>query len=487
MDHVCTITSISGGAIPAIVYALAKAHNVDEKTCFSDLYKSIVENNLAEQMLEHFYKTKDTERSFIKSLAHVYNEVFFKNATFGAIIDMMKEEGLHHFSVDSTDFELGLPFRFQATMPLNIQNREEPFGVIGNKIHKIDRDKAKDIRIADIMAATSCFPLAFEPIVFPKDFQFSDPAMNTLENGAEYFLMDGGLLDNQGIDPMHHAEWHLSSIGRHHDLVILSDAGNKPIKKENKDIKWSCHSLGFWSIIGFVVSLCLLISSIYFHKTDSPFVSGLTLMGGISLLLVLIISNCLVFKIKEYICKELKIKGNFKILWRSSINDIATFLKARATTIYRMVDFVMMGHIKKVAYNGLKNREFIRGKVQMNSLTVLSKGGKWNKILNKRNQADKSLVPSRIMRQNTKKANMMNTTLWFTPEEINKGIPQALLACGQYTTCWNLLQHIDKIKVLSPEELSEGQKMIIRLEPILKGDWDRFNKKPQQLAKTYNI
>ena len=486
IDHVHTMTSISGGALPAFAFALANARNIDRVDSFKELYKSLVENNLGDQMLEHFNHSKDPEKSFIKSLAFVYSQVFFKDAKFGEIIDMMQTDEMHHFSVDATDFELGIPFRFQATAELNIPDRDEPYGVIGNRTHKIERNRASEIRISDIMAATSCFPLAFEPIVYPTDFQFQDLNMRRLNNGAEYLLMDGGLVDNQGVDPMNHAEWHLSAIEKHHDLVILSDAGNKPIKKEEKPIKWSKHSLMFWNIIAIVFSVILVLASLYLYQMNSFFYSGLTLMGSVSVFAVMLIVNLIMCKLKDYICDNLQFQGNFTMMWFTGINEMITFLKARATTVYRMVDFVMMGHIKKVAYRELSGQASLKSKVLMNSLPVLSNGGKWDKILRRRNHPDRSLTPSKALKRNTKKANTMKTTLWFTWDEKVKGIPLSLLACGQYTTCWNLLQHIDRIKALPEEERSEGQKMIISLEPILKGDWDRFNANPLILANSYS-
>lgn len=485
IDHVHTITSISGGAIPAFAYALANAHETDRVECFKDLYKRLIENNVGEQMLEHFNSSKDPDKSFVKSLAYVYNQSFFGEAKFGEIIDLMAIDELHHFSVDATDFELGIPFRFQATAALNIPDRNEPYGVIGNRTHKIDRSRASEIRISDIMAATSCFPLAFEPIIYPTDFQFHDPNMRRLDNGAEYLLMDGGLVDNQGIDPMNHAEWHLSAIEKHHDMVILSDAGNKPIKKEEKPIRLSKHSLLFWNNISVGLSIILFLVSLYLFKVNSPFYSGLAFMGGCFIFVIILIVDYLVQELKGYICDNLQFDGNFRMMWHTSINDIITFLKARATTVYRMVDFVMMGHIKKVAYKELSGQESLKSKVQMNSLPVLSNGGKWDKIFRKRNFPDRNLIPSKALKRNTKKANTMKTTLWFTLDEKVKGIPLSLLACGQYTTCWNLLQHIDRIKKLPENELSEGQKMIISLEPILKGDWERFNANPLILANSY--
>lgn len=481
IDHIHTITSISGGTIPAFVYALARANNTDRVECFKDLYKKLCENNIGEQLLEHFNQSKNEDKSFVKSLAAVYSKVFFGDVRFGQIIESMSDDGLHHFSVDATDFELGIPFRFQATTALNIPGRDEPYGVIGNKIHKIERDKAKEIRIADIMAATSCFPLAFEPIVFPTDFKH----MNRLESDAEYLLMDGGLVDNQGIDPMNHAEWHLSASERHHDLVILSDAGNKPIKQPEKPVKWSKHDLTFWNRGLSLIALLAFVSSYYLSVVGIPFWSGLSLMTGISVIVGELIVNGLMVWIKGKFCGNLQFGGNFKMLWHTSVNDMVTFVKARATTVYRMVDFVMMGHIKKVAYRELSGRDSLRNKVQVVSLPVLSKGGKWNNILNRRNQENNELTPSKVLKMNTKKANTMRTSLWFTEDEKVKGIPLSLLACGQYTMCWNLLQYIDRIRELPEEERTEGQKMIYGLEGKLNGDWRRFNQSPTRLANSY--
>lgn len=62
IDHVHTMTSISGGALPAFAFALANARNIDRVDSFKELYKSLVENNLGDQMLEHFNHSKDPER-----------------------------------------------------------------------------------------------------------------------------------------------------------------------------------------------------------------------------------------------------------------------------------------------------------------------------------------------------------------------------------------------------------------------------------------
>ena len=37
--------------------------------------------------------------------------------------------------------------------------------------------------------------------------------------------MDGGLIDNQGVEPAYHVASHLNDEGKELDLAIISDAG----------------------------------------------------------------------------------------------------------------------------------------------------------------------------------------------------------------------------------------------------------------------
>ena len=63
---------------------------------------------------------------------------------------------------NSTEFRHGLNFRFQSS--------SNPRAVIGNNRVNISKEEAEAIRIADIVAASSCFPGCFEPLAFPEDF-----------------------------------------------------------------------------------------------------------------------------------------------------------------------------------------------------------------------------------------------------------------------------------------------------------------------------
>ena len=247
--------------------------------------------------------------------------------------------------MDATDFELGLPFRFQATCDISeIENRDEPYGVIGNRRHKIDREDARHIRLADIMTSTSCSPLVFEPITFPGEFKMGEWKTSMEEREISYQLMDGGLVDNQGIDPAVHAGLHLIGLKKGMDVFILSDAGVTPVKNQDNQMKISKRSPKFWfklsySLVG-VTWCAALVCCLY----GIHFACGLLL--GLSFLFV---ACCVVIKrlgkFAENAIRE-KVHFDFKssFMWNNSVNNIITFLKARVNTAYRMVDVVMMGY-----------------------------------------------------------------------------------------------------------------------------------------------
>ncbi len=78
---------------------------------------------------------------------------------------------------------------------------------IGNGNVTIPRNRAREIRLADIVASSSCFPVGFEPLVLPNDFfpaSANDLVFHTT-GGTQVLihrlgLIDGGVYDNQGIE-----------------------------------------------------------------------------------------------------------------------------------------------------------------------------------------------------------------------------------------------------------------------------------------------
>jgi hypothetical protein len=88
------------------------------------------------------------------------------------------------------------------------------------------------------------------------------------------------------------------------------------------------------------------------------------------------------------------------------------------------------------------------------------------------------LKPSATIRETAALAASMGTTLWFTPDEIEKdNMINVLIACGQFTSCWNLLEYIKNTKDASTN-LTVHHKDIFSLEQQLRLDWEAFKKDP---------
>ena len=91
------------------------------------------------------------------------------------------------------------------------------------------------------------------------------------------------------------------------------------------------------------------------------------------------------------------------------------------------------------------------------------------------------LVPSAAIQQNSARAASMGTTLWFSAEEKATGMPQSLLAAGQYTSCYNLLDYIEQIEQ-DPTNLTDGHRLLIGCKPQLLAAWQRFQQDPHWMV-----
>ena len=64
-----------------------------------------------------------------------------------------------------------------------------------------------------------------------------------------------------------------------------------------------------------------------------------------------------------------------------------------------------------------------------------------------------------------------------TQEEKEAGVHDSLIAAGQYTICWNLLEYIETIKK-DPSNTNEHHQLILACEEQLRKDWEKFQKDP---------
>ena len=484
LDHVHTITSISGGALTGMRFVISEAEQIDRKETFKSIYRDIVDTNIGDILIERFDGDSKKGMGVVQTLADIYNDFFFHDRKFSEILNYMSWDGIHHFYADATDFDLGIPFRFQATAQLRNPDRPSEYGMVGNWQHKLDREVAMNIRLADIMAATSCFPLVFEPIMCPKDFQFSNSDKRNITRLHAYPLMDGGLIDNQGIEPAIHAAEQMIDEGKEMDVMIICDAANGV--EEDDDKKWNIWdttpdilfmTLGIMSIIS--IGLCY-----WAYDAKIFFASGVFLMMTIFFLLIGFLMKWLNRKACSFLSDKTKLHFKEQTLWDNTFSNIGTFVKSRVLTAYKMTDAIMTGHMKKLWFRLIYEKKEWENKIVTSSLNVFSREKTWKEIIDD-NNLPREFRPENRLLDIAEKASKMKTTLWFTKDELQDEMPHAIVACGRYTTCWNLLVYVEKLKSIDKQSLTANQKFMISQSDRIKDMWNKFQSNPLYNIDTY--
>lgn len=151
-------------------------------------------------------------------------------------------------------------------------------------------------------------------------------------------------------------------------------------------------------------------------------------------------------------------------------------VQTRLTSLLTLAQSVFMKPIRQMRYNALYESSNWKNRLISNNVSELSTKGSW---IWKKNLPD-YLKPSEVMRINSDKASSMGTTLWFTESEREKGIPEALFTCGQYTICMNLLEYIEKLKI-NFSNTTETHKQLMECERQLRSDWMQFQSAPDFL------
>lgn len=496
LDIVNTISTISGGTITGLWYMMnfCKGRNTDES--LKDLNHILTTIDFPKDVWNAFMSKGNDNQSFIKEAVKFYDKHFFNNETFGMIMEEADKRHIHHFSANGVDFTNGIAFRFQASKAIQNAKPEFRYGFIGNKIHQIEREDAAKIKLSEILAVSSCFPGGFEPLMFPKDFAFysSDKTYAEKYKGVDIPLMDGGIADNQGIEPILLASDQMTYDNpdakdgdrgyASHDLILVSDvssAVSKDLPSLNiwnpfKLIKnWSLDQCKGATIVLTYMMLVLLGISIYFNCTVAYGVFA-------TLAIIGFVGNYLLGHVVSWISKNLSNTG-LDCEW-GKIKDVKfgklwNVLSSRVSSLIHLSLFVFMKPIRRMRYSQLYSDNRWNNRLISNIITELTSHGSWEKKA-KNNKVLECMIPSDNIKANSDRANSMGTTLWFTDKDKEEGLPEALLSCGQYTICWNLLEYIEKLKT-NNNNTNKAHKLIIQCEGQLMKDWEQFQKDPQFL------
>lgn len=469
LENVSTLSTVSGGTIvgAAYTYSLQKADSFE--TFFKKFQSFLLNVNLVRLGLDSLGQVSDSALGYhdlVCSLADVYDRELFSGAQFG-ILWNTKRIHLQDIIFNATEFKTGIAFRFQKSRLTE--------GLVGNGNISISTQDARQIRLGDIVAASSCFPGGFEPLAFPHDFKWPGnqiPATLQKEFKGPLPLMDGGVYDNQGIDS---AVMAIERSKIKPGLFIISDTTQprEEMYAFPKKQNLSKLSLGWLNLISIVLAFLSLFS---FFSLSYQFISfadatGRWFYGVIAYGFPALVLGALTVSI---LWVRAKIKGEalkripkiglkaWNDLKRLSVDQVADLLELRITSLFSLASSVFMKRIRSLVFQHVyENKKFDERRIS-NLIYKLTEQRKYKAPW---------LQPSDEIRSVAGRATDAPTTLWFE----NNSDLRDLVSCGQFSTCHNLLDFIIRKYGKEPRGYPSD---IRKLFENLKKDWLAFNENP---------
>jgi len=534
------ISSASGGTITNLAYTTSQRKGQTFKEFYTDINKHILHGTkLIDRVFRimendrEWKKTPGKSRNVINAFSIAYDELLFKEEVFGVYWKHVKS-AVKEVCVNATEFENGMLFRFQNA------------GIPGNnflkfKGDKISQETLKNLKLADILSCSSCFPLGFEPFVFPNDFTHHGLNKHTLEASIKedprfspakgkvveappprFVLMDGGIDDNQGIDSFIKAEERLQTRNIFgYDLYITCDVSSNyttgyDFPEEDKK-SWIVKP----NLLQYLLFI-LLLTGIFIAGILTKTCTGLSyaLLGvSTTALLVSVYFSILGFNAYQNVKKEedtysIMILGHISYFLRLPLSVLLQLVYSRASSLSYLASVVFLKKIRRVSYDRLFEKISER-KIKADG-TLLKKGEKntliqqielkhwrqfsllnaiytlspkndfqrladlraeaWHKtnpsvlVNGKKTSLNELLKPSAALQETAQLATDMDTTLWFDKNHQKENKPAALIATGQFTTCYNLLRYAFRFDSNDPYWAA--------IQTQLAQAWWQFNQSP---------
>lgn len=154
----------------------------------------------------------------------------------------------------------------------------------------------------------------------------------------------------------------------------------------------------------------------------------------------------------------------------------------RINSLMMLTMEVFLKHVRSMNYNSIySNSAFLNRRI-MNAVFELK--SKNNQLVRKTadGRLPDYLLPSEAMTANFDLAFSMGTTLWVSKAELKKGMLDAIIACGEYTACWNFLEYIEQL-IKEDTNTNVNHLTIVALEPELKKYCANFKNNPLHYAK----
>lgn len=164
---------------------------------------------------------------------------------------------------------------------------------------------------------------------------------------------------------------------------------------------------------------------------------------------------------------------------------IQRMIEERGTSSFKMISDIFLKQIRRLNYDLLYKDDSLKNRRITNLIYELTKD-QYQKGDSDEKEMDikEDLIrdPSELIFNSAQIACEMDTTLWFTEKDRDLERLKNLVACGQYTACYNLLKYCIDLKKakanVDPELLNE-------MIDIFLTDWNEFVKDPYYLHDDY--
>jgi predicted acylesterase/phospholipase RssA len=470
LPHVEILSTVSGGTLAGLTYAYA----LKKKKSFEEFYKTFHEFlsgvNLVKLSFANIGRKSMSALGFqdlITSIADVYDEKLFSGDRF-ELFWQKPAIHLQEIIFNATEFRTGIDFRFQKSRSSKAR--------MGNGNVNISLEDAQKIRLADIAAASSCFPGGFEPLAFPYDFRWPDNIVppSLIEKFVKPLsLMDGGIYDNQGIDAA------LLAIKRYQKeikMFIISDTDRKnenifTYPQKTNALSLSLNTLNrillAFIVLSVISSVALLGNLWYSLEHSAGWMQAFIVNAFPAAVLGLLAYGIywLRHKIKTEVFR--RIPKIHMAAWQDikhlTIDQVIDMAALRVTSLFALAGSVFMKRIRSLVFAHVYENKWYEHKRVSNLIYELDETKDYKALW---------LKPSEEIQEITRAAASMPTTLWFDdPLDLQK-----LIACGEYSICYNLIDYIlrleEKRKLKYPEWFERAVE-----------DWKKFERDPMMMVE----
>ena len=482
LPQVRVLSTASGGSLVGARWLLGLARKEPFEQTHYQLSRYLLKARPLGQAVRRAAKERLTlTQGFAEVLEEsLFDDSRFSSATLRELLESRTqiEEGSFNATIAGT----GQPFRFTFSRGSSAK--------IGNETRHLPRKIAQHLRLSDIVAASTAFPGAFEPMVMPNDFTFPDAELAKAAaesvTGGRQSLMDGGVFDNQGISAMLLAAKRFDNNPGQESihLFMVSDATRKleaPLarvpRKKPRWIPmlriWHVSILSWLAILGSFASIYLIWQKVLAERAINDFrwpTDAIAFGVPLAMCAVLILGVLYTRHLVSKTLRPIKAHVGSKV-WRSikrlRVRDAVEALQTRATALEGVATYAFPQRVRSLVYQSVWGNRALNGRRVACQIYEL--------LEDRFKHVDGLYAPEPKLVQCAKRASRLPRGLELgAPDELDD-----LQVTGQATAIANLVEYLEgtfgRVRSKWPLE-------VLELDGLLREDWEAINAtgKPQR-------